>query len=224
MWEQDLNINDVREIRTRTSVFFGCGAINKIYDIAKDFKEKIAMAKANINAGFEKSEKKLGLNSKPERKKPSRPFMKGDAVRIYSLDKQGTLMEDPRGKKKAEVLVGIIKMQIPVDDLELCEQKAVYDYTPSTVINQTLSRGNRSVQTELDIRGMTALDADGLIDGFLDDCSLSGLTTVSIIHGKGTGALRSAVWQKLKKNKLVKEFRLGVYGEGESGVTIVTLK
>lgn len=190
----------------------------------KDFKEKIAMAKANINAGFEKSEKKLGLNSKPERKKPSRPFMKGDAVRIYSLDKQGTLMEDPTGKKKAEVLVGIIKMQIPVDDLELCEQKAVYDYTPSTVINQTLSRGNRSVQTELDIRGMTALDADGLIDGFLDDCSLSGLTTVSIIHGKGTGALRSAVWQKLKKNKLVKEFRLGVYGEGESGVTIVTLK
>ena len=189
-----------------------------------DFKARITQTRTDISKKLEKSEEELGVHIKPERKKPQRQLMKGDTVKIYSLGKQGTLMEDSAGKKKVEVLMGIMKTKISVDDLELCEQKAQYDYKPPSVSSTGISRGSRSVQTELDIRGMTGLDADGLIDEFLDNCSLSGLNIVSIIHGKGTGALRTAVWQKLKRHKLVKEFRLGVYGEGESGVTIVTLK
>ena len=68
------------------------------------------------------------------------------------------------------------------------------------------------------------MEAERMVDEYIDECSLSGLKVVSVIHGKGTGALRAAVQQRLKRNKLVESYRLGTYGEGESGVTIVTLK
>ena len=77
---------------------------------------------------------------------------------------------------------------------------------------------------ELDIRGMTGDEGVAMVDRFLDDAVMAHLTTVTIIHGKGTGALRKAVHEILRRNKNVKSFRLGVYGEGESGVTVVTMK
>ena len=78
--------------------------------------------------------------------------------------------------------------------------------------------------SELDIRGLETLEAESVVENYLDAASRSKLGTVTIIHGKGTGALRAAVHQLLKKNKQVKSFRLGRYGEGEAGVTVVDLK
>ena len=77
-----------------------------------------------------------------------------------------------------------------------------------------------AMPTEIDLRGMDSIEALGVLDRYLDEAMRSNLQTVRIIHGKGTGALRAAVQQSLRKNKYVKKFRLGVYGEGEDGVTI----
>lgn len=83
---------------------------------------------------------------------------------------------------------------------------------------------NQAAPAELDLRGMMTDEAIGAVDLFLDNALLGKLETVRIIHGKGTGALRKAVREHLKRSKYVKEFRPGVYGEGEDGVTVVTLK
>jgi len=86
------------------------------------------------------------------------------------------------------------------------------------------SRAMRNAKTELDLRGMTADEGVMETDSFLDEAVMAGLETVTVIHGKGTGALRAAIHAHLKAHPSVKSFRLGVYGEGESGVTVVTLK
>ena len=78
--------------------------------------------------------------------------------------------------------------------------------------------------SELDIRGMETLEAEGVVEQFIDSAVMGRLETVTIIHGKGTGALRKMVHDLLRRNKAVKSYRLGVYGEGEAGVTVVTLK
>ena len=81
-----------------------------------------------------------------------------------------------------------------------------------------------ALAAEIDLRGMDVIEALGVLDRYLDEAMRSNLPTVRIIHGKGTGALRAAVQQNLKMNKFVKKFRLGVYGEGEDGVTIAEFK
>ena len=106
---------------------------------------------------------------------------------------------------------------------ERSEKKKRVTFKPASDLSG-VSRGSRRVTTELDIRGMSVLEADGLIDEFIDSAALAGLNQVSIIHGKGTGVLREAVHEKLRGMKQVDSFRVGVFGEGESGVTIVTLK
>ena len=94
--------------------------------------------------------------------------------------------------------------------------------TRSTSGNRTPLRA--AAARELDIRGMETLEAESVVETFLSAAVMGHLETVTIIHGKGTGALRKAVHEILRKNKAVKDFRLGVYGEGESGVTVVNLK
>ena len=97
--------------------------------------------------------------------------------------------------------------------------------TPAVTIRQNADRALRaSAARELDIRGMETLEAESVVENFLSAAVMGKLETVTIIHGKGTGALRKAVHDILRRNKAVKSFRLGVYGEGESGVTVVTLK
>ena len=96
---------------------------------------------------------------------------------------------------------------------------------PSVTIRQNADRALRaSAARELDIRGMETLEAESVVENFISAAVMGKLETVTIIHGKGTGALRKAVHDILRRNKAVKSFRLGVYGEGESGVTVVTLK
>ena len=123
---------------------------------------------------------------------------------------------------KVSVAVGSAKLKVSIEDLE--PDRKPRKPVQSTTTLQMQRASERQVQTELDLRGMTVMDAELAVDEFLNNCALSGLHTVSIIHGKGTGALRAAVRQKLKRCKMVDSFRLGVFGEGEDGVTIVTLK
>ena len=158
--------------------------------------------------------------------KPSRPIRAGDLVEfpgvrqpaeVVSVGKDGTL----------QLKAGILKMKAKADEVRLIEddERAARKKTPSVTIRQNADRALRaSAARELDIRGMETLEAESVVENFLSAAVMGRLETVTIIHGKGTGALRKAVHDILRRNKAVKSFRLGVYGEGESGVTVVTLK
>ena len=158
--------------------------------------------------------------------KPSRPIRAGVLVEIpgvktpaevVSVGKDGTL----------QLKAGILKMKAKVDEVRLIEddERAARKKTPSVTIRQNADRALRaSAARELDIRGMETLEAESVVENFISAAVMGKLETVTIIHGKGTGALRKAVHDILRRNKAVKSFRLGVYGEGESGVTVVTLK
>lgn len=196
-------------------------ALRKEKDRA-DFRERIGAVKKSTTESLDKMESTL--TPKKEKKPLPRPLREGDAVRIVSLGKTGTVLTLPDNKKLVGVQVGIIKTKVSLEDVELIEQKANMPQQPKGKTVYSLERDSRSASTELDIRGMNMLEAEPVIEGFLDRCRMAGLSTVSIIHGKGTGALRKGVHAMLRREKSVESFRLGVYGEGETGVTVVTLK
>ena len=187
-----------------------------------DFREKVGAVKQSTAQKLDSME--ASVAPKKEKKPLPRPLRIGDTVRVVSLGKTAAVLALPDSKKQVAVQVGIIKTKVSLDDLELIEQKA---QMPKPTVGKTvysLNRDTRDASNEVDIRGMTLLEAEPIVESFLDRCQMSGLTTVSIIHGKGTGALRQGVHALLRREKNVESFRLGVYGEGETGVTIVTLK
>ena len=158
--------------------------------------------------------------------KPSRPIAVGDLVEIpgvrtpaevVSVGKDGTL----------QLKSGVLKMKAKAAEVRLIEddERAARKPKAAVTIRQNADRALRtSAARELDIRGLETLEAEGVVENFLSAAVMGHLDTVTIIHGKGTGALRKAVHDILRRNRAVKDFRLGVYGEGESGVTVVTLK
>lgn len=154
-----------------------------------------------------------------------RPLKVGDTVLIFDIDKKGIVTELSADGEQVTVQAGIIKTRVPISNLRLLEETQVQVPKCSVTKRVTTgsSRGGGSM-SELDLRGETVLDALLEVDRFLDNAQLNGLNQVTIIHGKGTGALRKAVQDHLKRHSAVKSYRLGVYGEGESGVTIVELK
>lgn len=191
-----------------------------------DFAQKIAEAKSELKAFTEQSEKELEIK-KPEAKPLPRKLEKGDTVRILSINKEGIVLEAPDSKGYVLLQAGIVKTKVKLNEIELIEKPGVktdIQKRPVPASSVQTERGSRGASLELDIRGMTAYEAETEVENFINNCWLAGLKNISIIHGKGTGALRSAVREQLKNHKLVSEFRLGVYGEGETGVTIVTLK
>ena len=158
--------------------------------------------------------------------RPSRPIREGDLVEIpgvrqpaevVSVGKDGTL----------QLKSGILKMKAKAGEVRLIEddERAARRKKTAVAVRQNADRTLRtSAPRELDIRGLETLEAEGVVENFLSAAVMGRLETVTIIHGKGTGALRKAVHDILRRNRAVKDFRLGVYGEGESGVTVVTLK
>ncbi len=187
-----------------------------------DFREKVGAVKKSTSETLDRMES--AVSPKKEKKPLPRPLRIGDTVRILSLGKTAAVLALPDNKKQVSVQVGIIKTKISLDDIELVEQHEKSSQPVKGKSVYSLGRDSSQVMNEIDIRGMNILEAEPVIEGFLDRCQMSGLTTVSIIHGKGTGALRQGVHAMLRRERSVESFRLGVYGEGETGVTIVTLK
>lgn len=150
-----------------------------------------------------------------------RPVVKGDAVIIRGIG-EGEVLEVSRDK----VLVqsGMLKTRVKMGDLMLTEKKQKPKSAPTRSVYRTTSRADADVTTELDLRGQTADEAVSNLMLFIDKCVLNNISEIRIIHGKGTGVLRAAVTDELKHHPNIKEFRLGVYGEGENGVTIAALK
>lgn len=154
------------------------------------------------------------------------PLKRGDNVLIVDIDKVGTVLSEPDSKNMVFVQIGIMKSKIPVGNLRLKKAESVTFAGTRNVRpqKQVQAKVTRSADMELDIRGCCADDGCSQLDSFLDGAVMSGLSLVTVIHGKGTGILRKAIHRRLKELPCVKSFRLGVYGEGEDGVTIVELK
>ena len=170
----------------------------------------------------------LGNNQKkPANQKTVDPkkLKKGDSVKIISMNLKGIVNTLPDARGNLFVQCGIMRMQTNVNDLVPVKEE--------TITAPALQRTNTgklkmsksfSVSSEINLLGCTVDEAIAKLDKYLDDAYLAHLPSVRVVHGKGTGALRSAVQSHLKRLKYVKEYRLGEYGEGDAGVTIVTFK
>ncbi len=154
-----------------------------------------------------------------------RKLRSGDTVLLTGLGLEGTVLSGPDSSGCYMVQAGIIKSKVKEEELRLVEDKGrKVTLNGRRRVSAPADKISRDVKTEVDIRGMDTIDGIMAVDRFLDQAALMGLSTVTIIHGKGTGALRAAVQDHLRKVKMVKSFRPGMYGEGEAGVTVVELK
>ncbi len=154
--------------------------------------------------------------------KPPENLKPGDSVMIVNLNQKGTVVTPPDKEGEAIIQAGIMKINVHVSNLKLVdEQAAEIQKIGSGRIGMSKAM---NISTQTDIRGMNVEEAVQLLGKFLDDAAIAGLSEVIVVHGKGTGMLRNGVHQYLRSNHHVKSFRLGKYGEGESGVTIVTMK
>ena len=164
-----------------------------------------------------------GLLQKVDTGLPPKEVRKGDTVEILTIGSQGTVLAPANAKGEVEVQAGILKLKVNISQLRLVKQPDKPKPQPTSVHLKTGAM-ERTVRMECDVRGMALDEAIMTVDQYLDQAILAGMGEVSIIHGKGTGVLRSGIQQHLKHHMHVESCRLGVYGEGESGVTIVTLK
>lgn len=154
-----------------------------------------------------------------------RPLQVGDTVLIYDIDKIATVLDVPKNGDQILVQAGIIKTRVPLKNLRLTDQKP-REKKKAAGGHRTVTKKMDSApaRNEVDVRGMNLEEALMEVDAFIDHALMHNLNMLTIIHGKGTGILRNGIQQHLRRHKAVKSFRLGVYGEGESGVTIVELK
>ncbi len=153
-----------------------------------------------------------------------RPLKKGDTVLIYDIDKKATLLETPKeGDTQVMVQAGVIKTRVKISNLRLMKDEKVKMGGKSITKNIRPTLDTRGI-SEIDVRGQTAVEAVMAVDSAIDTAILRHTEKLTIIHGKGTGVLRKEIQNFLRHHKAVKSFRLGTFGEGEAGVTIVELK
>ena len=148
---------------------------------------------------------------------------KGDIVILSAFNRDATVLDVNESKKTVQVMSGSMKMWVAFDELRIKKSGKSTEIKKTRNVTGLASKENRSVSGEIDIRGMASDEAILELDKYLDNAVLSGITTVTIIHGKGTGVLRKAVQSHLRGHKSVKTFRIGLFGEGENGVTIAEI-
>lgn len=154
-----------------------------------------------------------------------RPLRRGDEVMIVSLGKRAVVLDMPDRSGKVSVQAGIIKTKAALTDLQLIEEEAVIRRNEKKVkVGEYRLSVSRDFHDEIHLRGMTGDEAWSAVDKYFDEAQLAGFHTVRLVHGKGTGALKNALWNRLKKDSRVASFRIGQFGEGDGGVTVVELK
>ena len=145
---------------------------------------------------------------------------------LYDINETGSVLSVDEKKKTAEVLAGNLKTRVNISNLRLLDKKPKprQEKHVNTASSSFETRRDAKAETKIDLRGMTADEAIDTLDKYIDTAYRLGIGEFTVVHGKGTGVLRKAVGQYLKKNSYIKSYRLGIYGEGEDGVTIVTLR
>ena len=198
---------------------------------SENFGKTIEEARAKLRAKESGIDESFSGTIKPKTQQNApKAVKKGDKVEIVSLGQIGEVIKPQDADGNVSVQAGLLKINVKLADLRLVtklpketqtKERKRKEQQPSFVGYVSRKAG---VKTEVDLRGMTLEEALLDADRFLDDAYMAGLNQVSIIHGKGTGVLRAGISDLLKRHRLVKSFRLGRYGEGETGVTIVELK
>ncbi len=174
---------------------------------------KLNQAEKNVGGGIVQSE---------EAPMPlQRPLVVGDVVELLSIGTRATVLELPDKDGSILLQAGMLRIKAKENEIRLVEQEKVKVKRSESA---SVSRTGAAPKTELDLRGLATDEAELALDLFVDNAVMCKLSMLRVIHGKGTGAVRAAVHKSLRQNKLVKSFRLGRYGEGEDGVTIVELK
>ncbi|WP_279003831.1 endonuclease MutS2 [[Clostridium] scindens] len=195
---------------------------------------KESISAAEMEKERERLRKKMdaarsGMKMEPQKpRKQHKPgdFKLGESVKVLSMNLTGTVTALPDSKGNVTVQMGILRSQVNISDLEIIEEKPSYTAKQMQKTGKgKLKMGKSfSVSPEINLLGKTVDEAVAELDKYLDNASLAHLSTVRVVHGKGTGALRSGIHSYLKRQKHVKSFRLGAFGEGDAGVTIVELK
>lgn len=194
--------------------------IRSIKDIDRSAADRVIQAARDTLRATETTVNEKEAIKKEDNTKPPKTVRAGDTVNIVTLDQKATVLSAPDSKGEVMVQAGVMKLNVKLKDIRLIEEKKAAAPTSGKV---GLGAG-KQVGLELDVRGMLVDEANIIVDRYLDDAYNAGLSEVNIIHGKGTGALRAGVQAFLKRHPLVKGYRMGSYGEGDAGVTVVTLK
>ncbi|WIV11398.1 endonuclease MutS2 [Proteiniborus sp. MB09-C3] len=206
--ESESIINEIRDIST---------------EIEKDKNKKLQEARDKIRKGLEKVEGDITESIIVKKSnKPPKNLKPGENVTLLGLNQEGVVLNEPDEAGNAMVQVGIMKLNVHISTLARSgkDEKA----KNKTAVKSIVKSKSSFVKNELDLRGKNLEEAMLDVDKYLDDVYIAGLKTVYIIHGKGTGILREGITQLLKGHKHVKTHRLGNYGEGGTGVTVVEIK
>ena len=183
--------------------------------------------RAALRDKLSSTQEKLAIKSKKSNKKhKASDFKIGDAVRVLSMNLKGTISSLPNEKGDLFVQMGILRSQVNITDLELIDEPVITgpNNLKKTGTGKIKMEKSSTISTSVNLIGKTVDEALFELDKYLDDAYLSHLPQITVIHGRGTGALRNAVHAHLKKTKYVKSYRLGTFGEGDQGVTIVEFK
>ena len=183
----------------------------------------INQRQAEVRRSLNEMESKIrSTQPKQERPEPKRDILVGDTVELLKLGTKASVIAINKDGTY-QLQAGILKLTAKKDEIYLLENENPYK-TKGRPAHSGREMKMTATPSEVDLRGMDTVEAICVLDNYLDAAMRGNLSTVRIIHGKGTGALRAAVQQELKKNKFIKSFRLGVYGEGEDGVTIAEFR
>lgn len=214
----------IREARAQAdAIFEELNQLRKEQERASNW-QNVNEARTAIRAKLNQIEDELHfVEQKEPIPMPSRPIQVGDIVELGGTRTKATVTAVNGGK--LQLTAGNMKLTVKADEVRLIEEVEKQEKKATRHVATNLrSSGGRAASTEVDIRGMMTDEAEVVVDQFIDHAAMNKLVFVTIIHGKGTGALRKAVHQQLKHHPLVKSFRLGRYGEGEDGVTVAELK
>jgi DNA mismatch repair protein MutS2 len=162
--------------------------------------------------------RKKKTSLKPEQLEP------GQMVFLPNLRQKGQVLQKPDNNKEVLIQAGILKLSVPISEIRLIDESRKPENFAKTIQGTFGLHKAVTLRSEIDLRGKLVEEAEELLDKYLDDAVLTGINQVSVIHGKGTGALRTGIHLFLKRHPHVKSYRLGEFGEGDTGVTIVELK
>ncbi|NBH72379.1 endonuclease MutS2 [Clostridiaceae bacterium] len=219
-------LRDAKETADRT-----IKNINKLAASSGVDTRALEAERSKLRENLKKVESGLSLKQDVRPRKAINPktLRLGDGVKVLSLNLNGTISSLPDAKGNLFVQMGILRSQVNISDLELIQEPSAGGHAPgshrkgSGSSNIKMSK-SVSVSPEINLLGMTVDEAIPQLDKYLDDAYIAHLQQVRIVHGKGTGALRSGIHKHLKRVKTIKEFHLGEFGEGDAGVTIVIFK
>ena len=228
--EQEKNLINDAKIKARNILLEAKEEANSIISdmnkISEDVSDISNSKLNNLRNKLNNSIKNISLEATKNNSNTSNSISKDEAVPntnvfVTTLGKNGVIVSNISKSNEVQVQVGSMKMSINIKYLQKLKSPAVNKSANTSHVSVSKTRNAKS---EINIIGLNVDEATFVVDKFLDDCALAKLETVRIVHGKGTGKLRDGVHKFLKSNPHVKSFRMGTYGEGEMGVTVVTLK